>query len=185
MRLPKIFPEEKEKKPPVVTNKSSLNVLHRAYKKAQNVVAEAELSSVKLHAQSEIEVGKYIARLEAILEKSADAANDRFGEYLRELLDKSRREQEKITVEAEKRINEYVAAMEKDVAAEIKADMATVKQALAQYQEIRMSQIEENLAETIQKTAELYLGRKLDPETHMELVYDALEKAKKEKLITV
>jgi hypothetical protein len=75
--------------------------------------------------------------------------------------------------------------MQKDVAAEIKADMETIKRALTDYQRIRMAQIEENLAETIQRAAELYLGKKLDPETHMELIYESLEKAKREKLITV
>jgi len=132
----------------------------------------------------ESELAKYVARLEKVLEKSAEEANNRFGEYLRQLLDKSRREEEKLTEAAQQRLNEYVEAMQKDVAAEIKADMETIKRALTDYQRIRMAQIEENLAETIQRAAELYLGKKLDPETHMELIYEALEKAKKEKLVT-
>jgi F0F1-type ATP synthase membrane subunit b/b' len=133
----------------------------------------------------ESELAKYVARLEKVLEKSAEEANNRFGEYLRQLLDKSRREEEKLTEAAQQRLNEYVEAMQKDVAAEIKADMETIKRALTDYQRIRMAQIEENLAETIQRAAELYLGKKLDPETHMELIYESLEKAKREKLITV
>lgn len=139
----------------------------------------------KINDQAETQLAKFVTRLETVLEKSADEANDRFGEYLRQLLDKSRLEQERLTTDAQKRLEEYVDAMEKDVSVEIKTDMATVKKALEDYQKIRIAQIEENLAVTIQRAAELYLERKLDPETHLELIYEALEKAKKEKLITV
>lgn len=130
-----------------LTEPQSLNILHRAYKKAQAILGEAEIDSVKIHAQSEIEVKK---------------ANEK----LVEALSKEGREE----------LKRYLTEFEKG------ASEATMK-SLEEYKTGRMKALDENITAVVEATVEKVLGKKLSLTDQTDLVYEALEKAKQEKLI--
>ncbi|MBI3887700.1 hypothetical protein HY310_01380 [Candidatus Microgenomates bacterium] len=142
-----------------LTEPQSLNILHRAYKKAQEIIGEAELSSVKLHAQSELNVKKT---------------------------------EEELTEETKKKLDEYSNVLTKEGKEQVakfieefkKKSEESINKSLEDYKDSRMKAIDDNISSVVARTVELVLAKKVSPDVQIDLIYEALEQAKEEKLIS-
>jgi len=150
----------------------SLNILHRAYNQAKNIIANAELAGIKIHAQSKLETKKLneelalevemaSSKVEQVLYKSAQKANEQY----------------------EKNLEQRSANIEKEMTEALAADVAEMKKSLEDYKLAKMKSMDENFAEITQRALEIVLEKKLTMANQMDLINEALEQAKKEKLI--
>ena len=97
-----------------------------------------------------------------------------------------------MTLKAEKKIEEYMETLTKEGKEHVKkflteaenAAMEATKKSLEDYKATQMKALDDNIAEVTKRTAELVLTKRIDMNTHVELIYEALQQAKKEKLIT-
>lgn len=141
-----------------LTEPQSLNILQRAYKKAQAILGQAELTSIKMHAQTELEVKKIADKLTAKAEKKIEEYTD------------------VLTAESREQTKTFLDNFQKEAA------VTTVK-ALEDYKLARMKALDDSISAVVQKTVETVLSRTLTAKEQATLIYEALEQAKKEKLI--
>jgi hypothetical protein len=155
-----IFRKKEEPKPPslTLTEPQSLNILRRAYKKAQEIIGQAELSSVKLHAESEMATQKVSDQLTEETKKKLD-------EYLGAM-----------TTEGKSQVARFLEDFKKDTT-------AAAQKSLEDYKNARMKMIDDNISVVVQRAIELVVSKKLSADTQIDLIYEALEQAKQEKLI--
>ena len=57
------------------------------------------------------------------------------------------------------------------------------KKSLEDYKTSQMKALDDNIAEVTRRTVELVMAKRIDMKTHIELIYEALQQAKREKLI--
>ena len=150
--------EPKEKTAITLTEPQSLNILRRAYKKAQEIVGQAELTSVKLHAESEVATKKVSDQLTEETKKKLD-------EYLNTL-----------TAEGKGQVARFLEDFKKDTT-------AAAQKSLEDYKTARMKEIDDNITVVVQRAIEIVLAKKLPSDIQIELIYEAIEQAKQEKLI--
>lgn len=158
--------------------------MHEAIKKSQEIVGEAELAGIKEKAQMEIaaqkaqkeEIMQTKANLEdvtALMKGETVRAGEQFKVFLNDLREKSAVFLEE---SSEKTTKEFADKLEKNLH-EIQDGFA---KDLALYKKTRQQAFDQNAEEVIARATELYIGKKLSRNEHMQLVFESLERAKKE-----
>lgn len=154
----------------------ALEIINKAYHQAQGIIGQAELEGVKLAAKSKIETKKMTEayeeeidtdrdKLEKAFLVEADKAYEQFANYLSKLTD-------------------YTGKSAADSLAKFqKATREQVKDELLAYQKEKMAEFEANLPALLEKTLTLVLPKTIKLQDQMNLINDALEKAKADKLI--
>lgn len=142
-----------------LTEPQSLGILHRAYRKAQAIIGQAELSSVKIHAESEIETKK-------ISDQLTDETKKKLDEYLSTL-----------TADGKAQVSKFLEEFEKNT-------VDATNKSLEDYKTSRMKAIDDNVSVVVERALELILAKKMPTDLQTDLIYEALEQAKQEKLIS-
>lgn len=184
----------------------SWNLLHRAYRKAQAILGKAELDSIKTVAESRVSTKKIeaeyeakLAGLTASLEKSltteTDQAQSEFSKYLETLKTKSEEVQLLSQEFTKQKVNEFFEKFEANLSSfltsteqksvmAIELELKAARQLIDTYKTQQLVLVDENIIAMLEKTLSLVLTKKLSLKEHLDLVYEALEKAKAEKFIT-
>lgn len=155
------------------SNTNSNNVLKRAYAKAKAVLTQAELSGIKITAESKIEQQKYASKLEKEMAQQCDKAMIQYQSFLLSLRTRS-----------EDEMSDYTNTFKKEIKTVVEAETMEMKKALAAYKAAKMAEMDANFAAAAQKAIELILQKKISLADEVDLVNEALEKAKGEKLIS-
>ncbi len=142
-----------------LTEPRSYGVLHRAYKKAQAILGQAELSSVKIHAEAELATKKISDQLTEETKKKLD-------EYLNTL-----------TSDGKTQVNKFLEEFEKNT-------IDATNKSLEDYKKTQIKAIDDNIGVVVERAIELILAKKMPDDLQTDLIYEALEQAKQEKLIT-
>ena len=142
-----------------LTEPQSLNILRRAYKKAQAILGQAELTSIKTIAESKLESQKLNTELTEETKKKLD-------EYLQTL-----------TIEGKASVSKFLEEFQKNT-------VEGVQKSLEDYKTARMKALDDNISIVAQRAIEVILEKKMTKELQVDLIYEALEQAKQEKLIT-
>ncbi len=128
---------------------ASAGIIHRAIKKAQAIVGQAELEGIKTVAASKFQTRELEEKFEKQMAETAAAKTDRiltgFGKQMEETV---RKETER------------------------------VKEELAEYKKKQMAAVDEKIVAMVGKTIDRVVSQKLNLAQHTELVFEALEKAK-------
>lgn len=172
----------------------SLGLLNRAYKKAQNIIGQAELSGIKMRAESKLETRKQASemsagiataanKVEQMLYKSADKANSQFQEFLDDLKAKGEKEEETIVADSRKRVDDYVVKLQTDMSNSLKTDMEQMQKSVEDYKKTKLAAMDANFLAVAERALEILLNKKMSLSDQVELVNEALDKAKQEKLI--
>lgn len=179
--------------PPTELEQKNFSILRRAYKKAQAVLGRAELESAKITADSKIQVGKMEKVYQKEMEEWFASARDNFSEEIAALTQEytafladlkliaqtseatlaaeNRERWEETFAKSRARLSEALLSLEKESLTKIQA-----------YQKKRLEEIDQKGVETLQKALTLVL-EKTPPAEQMEMLYEALEQAKKEKFL--
>ncbi|MCL4398031.1 hypothetical protein M1403_03355 [Patescibacteria group bacterium] len=173
----------------------AMKILGGAYSQAKNILSQAELTGIKMHAETSLENKKIAdqfaremavssSRIEQIMFAATDKANSQFVSFLDDLKNHSQKEEELVVADSRQRVGAFLDNFEKEMAEAVKADMDKTQKALADYKTARMAALDESFIAAAQRALEIILSKRINLADQAELVNEALEQAKKEKLIT-
>lgn len=148
------------------------DVLHDAMKKSQAIVGQAELAGIKERAIYQQDMKMTVEEVEESLKREVAKAGQKYEDYL-----------EKMLGDVQKKLEGSVETMESGLGETMKAVEAAAVGRAEQYRKDKMRKIDENAEEIMERAVEIYLGKKLDRKEHMQLVFEAMERAKAEKSI--
>lgn len=183
----------------------SFALLRKAYLKAQDILGKAELESVKVAATSrftskkleekyQAEIASVVSNMEASFKSEVDKAQKTFASYLEELKQKSGKAQIDSEGLLQQRINqlfdrfetnlaEFLTQTEQKTTSSIELELKAARNLIDTYKQSQLKLIDENIIAMLEKTLSLVLVKKLTLRDQVDLVYEALEKAKVEKFI--
>ncbi len=193
-------------------DQKGVDLLHDAIKKSQDILNQAQLDSLKIISDTKVISGKidkeYEEKLTATLEsieknlssdfsKSQQAISNtqtQFTQFLQDLRQKSEKSQFENQEVIKQQINKVFETFEQDLAdfltqteqrsvQSIDLELRAARQLIETYKSEQLKLIDENIIAILEKTLSLVLVKKFTLKDHIDLVYEALEKAKVEKFI--
>lgn len=179
------------------------DLLHSAWKKADDIVAEAELESLKLLSEKKFELRlfekRFQERLDQVikvvednLSKNLDVSRKRHDEFILSLEKQTLSWQDKLKDQMNSKVNalllnfeenltNFLARAEQESLESINLELRSARQLIDSYKSQQLSLVDENIVAVLERTMNLVLKQKLTLKDQIELVYEALEKAKLEK----
>lgn len=175
--------------------------LNQSIKKSQAILGQAELDSIKAVAGNKLETAKLDQKFEDQLAASLDesrqtiiAAQNQLLQFMQDLQKRSAEFEEAGKASGEQRINQLFERVESKLAdfliqteqkttSSIELELRSVRQLIDTYKNEQLKLIDENILAMMEQTLGLVLGKKLSLKDQLDLVYEALERAKVEKFI--
>lgn len=181
-------------------------------KDAQDISIQTKQKSIQLLnaaqlAETEvIGAGKYVTQkmidefkthLEQLIQSSnqqVSMSQDQLIKYMADLQKRSAQFEEASRLATEKRISElferleaklsdFLVQTESKTASSIELELKAARQLIETYKTQQLKLIDENIVAMIEQTINIVLGKKLSLQDQVDLIYEALEKAKVEKFI--
>lgn len=181
--------------------KKGWDTLNRSIKKSQAIIGQAELDSFKIVAGNKLETAKLDQNFENQLAASLDqsrqtivVAQNQLLQFMQDLQKRSADFEEASQKAGEQRINQLFDRIENKLAdfslqteqkttASIELELKSVRQLIDTYKNEQLKLINENIVAMMEQTLSVVLAKKLSLQDQLDLVYEALEKAKVEKFI--
>lgn len=179
----------------------SFEVLHNAIKKAENIIAIAELQGLKIAASDKLQSKKFENQYSESIKNTAEEINQaliqarqEFEVYLEGLsrqTDQSAQNSQQIVRD---RINSFFEKFEANLSTfltetqqqstkAIEMEIQAARQLIQTYKTQQFTLIDENIVAMLERTLSLVLVKKLSLKDQTDLIYESLEKAKAEKFI--
>lgn len=194
------------------TRQKTYQIIHQAIRKAQSILSIAEIEGLKIIASSKVSSGKLDQEYEDKLlqsiqssqglisnqvssaEKVLTDAEAEFIKYLDELKTKTTNLEQQTQQAAidrinrlfenfESRITTFLVKSESATTQSIQLELRSTRQLIETYKSQQLALIDENIMAMMEQTLATVLGRKLSLKDQLDLVYEALERAKIEKFI--
>lgn len=186
--------------------------LHDASKKAQAILGMAELDAIKISADTRFYKEKLENQVQKELENVSLLTSEEFSRYLKEMqsnLEKSTKDFENYLnylktegdaqkntnqdliktqiaqtfVKFEENLSQYLMDTQQKSIQSVELELKAARGLIDTYKQQQLKIIDENVIAMLEKTLSLVLAKKLTLQDHIDLVYEALEKAKAEKFI--
>lgn len=168
--------------------------LNQSIKKSQTIIGQAELEGIKETAKMEMEFQK---KLTAALERSQQTittAQNQLLIFMRDLQKRSAEFEQASKTSGEQRINQlfervenrlsdFLIQTEQKTTSSIELELKSTRELVEAYKNEQLKLIDENIIAMMEQTLSLVLGKKMSLKDQLDLVYEALEKAKVEKFI--
>lgn len=175
--------------------------LHDSIQKSREILTEAELEGVKTVAQSKIQTSKledqYQKELTDIMKSSEEAIVRSQAEVVQFIQGLARRGQDfevasqrsvqervnQMFDNLEQRLADFLLSTEQKSVSSIELEIKGARQLVESYKAQQLKLIDENIIAMMEQTLSLVLSKKLSLKEQLELVYEALEKAKVDKFV--
>ncbi len=175
--------------------------LHQSVKQSQDIVGEAELEGIKVVAQSEVQTKKiedrYSKELSKAIHESTQniaGAQETLLQFMQNLQKRSAEFEEASKKSGEERINQLFDKVEERLSdflvqtaqkttSSIELEIKSSRQLIDTYKTAQLKLIDENIIAMMEQTLSLVLAKKLSLKDQLDLVYEALERAKAEKFV--
>lgn len=213
--LQKIITELK-KSPDNFTSLPDTQVMHSAQIKAQDIISQAEVESIKLATDKEFELKLFETHFNEKLEQAITSINSSLEQALAKLetnfshnLDQSYTKHETFISDVEKHtlewqdklkdqmnskvnsllinfeenLTSFLARAEQESLESINLELKSARQLIDTYKSQQLSLVDENIVAVLERTMNIVIKQKLSLKDQLELVYEALEKAKVEKFL--
>lgn len=183
----------------------SYGIIRRAIRKAQAILGNAELASIKIVAESKIEGRKFNKKFDAELADLKDElerqltdqtsqASREFISYLQNLRLHSQQFETANQKFITQRATEVIERLEGNLDSFLKTTIEKANQTtevelkatqdlIASYRNRQLAIIDENIVSILETTLAKVLPKQVSLQDQMDLIYEALEKAKAEKMI--
>lgn len=172
----------------------SANLLSQAIKKAQEMLTQAELESIKTVSDQRVGVRKMEEEIEKTFSRQVFTAQNEFIKYLQDLRRNSEEAQSLSQEFIQQKINSLFDRFEQNLASfltqteqksisSIDLEIKAARELIETYKQKQLELIDENIIAILERTLGLVLAKKLSIKDQIDLVYEALEKAKVEKFI--
>ncbi|MBI2595351.1 hypothetical protein HYW46_01290 [Candidatus Daviesbacteria bacterium] len=172
-------------------------IIHNAIKKAQVILGEAEIEGIKVSAQTKLESKKIEERFDAqlgIFTDRLDKIQEDYNNYLNSLRVSAGTSEDKNNEVIRQHINQIFDRLEQSLVESfnqtqqqsihtIEMEIQSARQLIERYKLQQLKLIDENIIALLESTLSLVLAKKLTLKDQLDLVYEALEKAKIEKFI--
>lgn len=176
------------------TDTRDLELLHDAVKKSQVIIGDSELEAIKQEADArfrtsklekkyEEEMGMDVSEVLQTIKAETAKAGENYKKSLASDLEEIKNLRKQVEEEIKMSVDQIVSDFDQNLGQAIKVAQDQVQKDLLVYQKKREKQIDENAETVIERAVEVYLGKKLDRKDHMQLIFEALERAKAEKVI--
>lgn len=168
--------------------------LNQSIKKSQAILGEAEIEGIKETATIELDFQK---KLTQSLEHSKQTITTAQGSFLQFMADLQTRSSEFEEVQkkageqrinqlfdrVENRLSDFLIQTEQKSTASIELELKSTRQLVETYKNQQLKLIDENIIAMMEQTLNIVLAKKLSLTDQLDLVYEALERAKVEKFI--
>lgn len=179
----------------------SLEVLHDAIKKSQDMLSSAQLEEIKAVTEANITSKSFEQQLEKEFAGTSREAQEKirqaeatYLQFLEGLKAKALQDQENNQALIIKHINDLFEAFEQNLAnflttsqqhsvQSIELELRAARQMISTYQQQQLKLVDENVIAILERTLSIVLTKKLTLKDQVDLVYEALDKAKKENFI--
>ncbi|OGE27584.1 hypothetical protein A2867_03690 [Candidatus Daviesbacteria bacterium RIFCSPHIGHO2_01_FULL_40_11] len=175
--------------------------LNQSIKKSQAVIGQAELEGIKVIAGSQLETAKFEQDLSKQLSEALNvskqtiiAGQNQLLQFMQDLQKRSeefegaskKAGQERINQlfdRVEQRLSDFMVQTAQQTTSSIELELKSTRQLIDTYKSEQLKLIDENIVAMMEKTLSIVLAKKLSLKDQLELVYEALEKAKVEKFV--
>lgn len=177
------------------------SILHRAIKKAQQIVVSAELKGVEMISKEKMDstklshdYRKHLEQLESNLQSKFEnntlVAEKAYTDFIKTIELKLTQEQEKnsqilkeradaLTQNTQKTIDSFVADVNKNIRTQVDQEIVAARAEIEEYKKHRMKIIDEKIIDMLEEIILVVLGKKLTLSDQSELIYKTLEDAEK------
>ena len=178
-----------------------LEGLHQSIQKSQDIISQAELEGVKVVADTRFHTSKmekgYEDKLGEIINNSQAAINNAQAQLIQFMADLQKRSEEfaeagRESIEQrinrtfnnlEERLSSFLISTEQKTTQSIELEVKAARNLIEGYKQQQLKLIDENIIAMMEQTLNIVLAKKLSLKDQVELVYEALEKAKIEKFV--
>lgn len=172
------------------TREKSIELLQAAEKAEIQILSEGNYVTQKL-------ITEYKNKLDELLKSSTvslTSSQDKFIKFMEDLQKSSRDFEEASRKSGEGRINaiferleerlsDFLVKTEQQTITSIELELKAARNLIESYKSAQLKLIDENIISMMEQTLNLVLSKKLSLKDQLDLVYEALEKAKVEKFI--
>lgn len=180
-------------------------IIHNAIKQSQEILSNAELQGIKTVADTRLHTDRLssdydrqfqimVSRIENQFATQAQQAEKEFIAYMADLKTRSEQTQSMIDSIIRDKFTALFGTLEQNLSSvmtqTIQHTLATIQQQLEDsrmavdtYQKKQLDLIDQNIIDLLEKTLSVVLIKKLSLKDQLDLVYEALEKAKIEKFL--
>lgn len=164
--------------------------LHSSIEKSQDIIGEAELEGVRINAA-------FNQKLQEITKMGQTSVTNSYNQLiaylnsLQKVADTSKQTSEKIAQERvnqlfdslEQRLSDFLVETSQKTSSSIELELKAARGLIDTYKQEQLKLIDENILAMMEQTLSIVLNKKLSLQDHLDLVYEALERAKVEKFI--
>lgn len=168
--------------------------LNQSIKKSQAIIGEAEIEGIKETAKIELDFQKKLTQSLDQSKQTIVAAQNQLLKFMQDLKIRSQEFEEASKASGEARINQlfdrvenrlsdFLMQTEQKTTSSIELELKSARELVEAYKSEQLKLIDENIIAMMEQTLSLVLGKKLSLKDQLDLIYEALEKAKVEKFI--
>ncbi|MDP3758568.1 MAG: hypothetical protein Q8Q86_02515, partial [Candidatus Daviesbacteria bacterium] len=175
--------------------------LNASIKKSQSMLEEAELEGIKVVAESKMSNKRSAADFQKNLAVALNLSNQNIAaaqaqllQFMQDLQKRSGEFEEAQKVSGQTRINQLFDKVENKLSdfliqtaekttSSIELELKSTRQLIDTYKTERLKLIDENIIAMMEQTLSIVLAKKLSLKDQLDLVYEALERAKVEKFV--
>lgn len=200
-----LYQEVKEHQKVIETYKNpSHELLHSAWKKADDILAEEKKFELKLFEKRfQDQLDQLALQISSSLEQAVLKIEDNFSKNLEitrgkhdtfvsniekqtlqwqdKLKDQMNSKVNSLLLNFEENLTNFLARAEQESLESINLELRSARQLIDSYKSQQLSLVDENIVAVLERTMNLVLNQKLTLKDQIDLVYEALEKAKLEK----
>lgn len=188
----------------VEAESKSSSILHQAIKQGQKMIVRAELEGISLIAKLKIRISKLeeeqhqqmkiiMEEMRDRTEKESAVAGKTYEAYLKTLQsrleeDLSQKQEvmkakvDQMFSETQNLLNNFISNLQKQTEVQISQEIGQARHLIDEYRRKRLEIVDENIVAILERTLSVTLGKKLSLTDQTQLVYEALEEAKKENI---
>lgn len=181
-------------------------ILQDAIRKANQIITNAELKGIKIVAREKIESSKIIAdyhnRVAQMekdfltqLEKLTLNTESSYQEFIKSIetaLERHLAENKTILDQKANQfvdnsqtvLNSFLNEMHDRIKLQLDRELMKAKEAISEYKKHRLTVIDQNIIDILERTMQIALGKKISLTKESDIIYKALEEAKKENALS-
>ncbi len=164
--------------------------LEQTIEKSENIISEAEKEGVKIEGDFKLKLDEIVKESETTIK----AAQGQLVQFMQDLQKRSldfEAASQKITQDRinrlfenlEQRLSDFLVQTSQKTTTSIELEVKASRELIESYKEQQLKIIDENILAMMEQTLSIVLGKKLSLKEQLDLIYEALEKAKAEKFI--
>lgn len=180
------------------------SIIHQGVKTAQKMIVRAELEGISLLSKLKLQSNKIendqreqvrllFEEMKAKSQTQTQRASDSYENYLGNLqksleADLNRKQQnmevkvDQLFDHTQSLLTSFVANLESRTKTQVDEQIGQARTVIDQYRQKRLEIVDENIVGILEKTLSITLGKKLSLSDQTQLIYEALEEAKKENI---